>query len=149
MNVVCQSKNCNNKWSNIVLLEWKSTTFSLFLCENHANNLEYELLPKWLKTCEKLRKNNKIKKERFIMKTWIKTNLSKITLALALTGAISGVTGLIIGSITHHKTNNLQYFLDYDGKVHWGDLYNDMVRKKMIFIKYIYIFQLILHLKVM
>ncbi len=83
------------------------------------------------------------------MKTWIKTNLSKITLALALTGAISGVTGLIIGSITHHKTNNLQYFLDYDGKVHWGDLYNDMVRKKMIFIKYIYIFQLILHLKVM
>lgn len=30
------------------------------------------------------------------MKKWIKTNLSKITLALALTGAVSGVTGLII-----------------------------------------------------
>ncbi|WP_425376866.1 hypothetical protein [Spiroplasma endosymbiont of Aleiodes alternator] len=94
MNVVCQSKNCNNKWSNIVLLELKSTTFSLFLCENHAINLEYELLPKWLKTCEKLRKN---KKERFIMKTWIKTNLSKITLALALTGATTGTIGLIMG----------------------------------------------------
>ncbi|WP_339042266.1 MULTISPECIES: hypothetical protein [unclassified Spiroplasma] len=84
------------------------------------------------------------------MKTWIKTNLSKITLALALTGAISGVTGLIIGSITHHKTNNLQYFLDYDGKVHWGGLVQRYgQKKKMIFIKYIYIFQLILHLKVM
>lgn len=54
------------------------------------------------------------------MKTWIKTNLSKITVALALTGAVSGVTSLIIGSIAHHKTNDLQYFLDYDCKVHWG-----------------------------
>lgn len=54
------------------------------------------------------------------MKTWIKTNLSKITLALALTGAVSGVTGLIVGLVAHHKTNDLQYFLDYDYKVHWG-----------------------------
>ncbi|WP_425377424.1 hypothetical protein [Spiroplasma endosymbiont of Aleiodes alternator] len=97
MNVVCQSKNCNNKWSNIVLLKLKWTTFSLFLCENHAINLEHELLPKWLKTCQELRKNNKIKKEKFIMKAWIKTNLSKITLALALTGATTGTIGLIMG----------------------------------------------------
>ncbi|WP_342273755.1 hypothetical protein [Spiroplasma endosymbiont of Phycita roborella] len=54
------------------------------------------------------------------MKTWIKTNLSKITLALALTGAVSGVTGLIIGSIAHNKVNDLKYYLDYDGNVHWG-----------------------------
>ena len=56
MNGYCQGKKCNKKWSNILLLELKSTTFSLFLCENHAINLENELLPKWLKTCEKLRK---------------------------------------------------------------------------------------------
>ncbi|WP_458258570.1 hypothetical protein [Spiroplasma endosymbiont of Dactylopius coccus] len=44
------------------------------------------------------------------MKTWIKTNLNKITLALALTGATTGTIGLIIGSIAHHKTNDLTYF---------------------------------------
>ncbi len=54
------------------------------------------------------------------MKTWIKTNLSKITLALALTGAVSGVTGLIIGTLAHHKTNDLTYFLDHDYNAHWG-----------------------------
>jgi len=97
MNIVCQSKNCNKKWTNILLLELKPTTFNLFLCENHANNFEHELLPKWLKTCEKLKENNKLKKEKIIMKTWIKTNLSKITLALALTGATSGTIGLIMG----------------------------------------------------
>ncbi|WJG69221.1 hypothetical protein SIXOD_v1c00410 [Spiroplasma ixodetis Y32] len=101
MNAVCQNKNCNNKWTIIILLELKSTTFSLFLCENHAINLEHELLPKWLKTCEKLRKNNKIKKEKFNMKTWIKTNLSKITLALALTGATTGTIGLIMGGVAY------------------------------------------------
>ncbi|WJG70072.1 hypothetical protein [Spiroplasma ixodetis] len=31
------------------------------------------------------------------MKIWIKTNLSKITLALALTGAVTGTIGLIMG----------------------------------------------------
>ncbi|WJG69241.1 hypothetical protein [Spiroplasma ixodetis] len=54
------------------------------------------------------------------MKTWIKTNLSKITLALALTGAVSGVTGLIIGSIAHNQTNGYQSFFDWDYKVYWG-----------------------------
>ncbi|WP_375317069.1 hypothetical protein [Spiroplasma endosymbiont of Virgichneumon dumeticola] len=84
------------------------------------------------------------------MKNWIKTNLSKLTLALALTGAVSGVTGLIIGSIAHHKTNDLQYYLDYDGNIHWGGIVQRYgQKKKMIFIKYIYIFQLIQHLKVM
>ncbi|BDT04964.1 hypothetical protein [Spiroplasma ixodetis] len=55
------------------------------------------------------------------MKTWIKANLSKITLALALTGAVSGVTGLIIGSISHHKTNDLTYFLNHDHTAVWGN----------------------------
>jgi len=54
------------------------------------------------------------------MKNWIKTNLSKITLALALTGAVTGVTGLIIGSMAHHKTNDLQYFLDHHYNAHFG-----------------------------
>ncbi|WP_338987465.1 hypothetical protein [Spiroplasma endosymbiont of Dasysyrphus albostriatus] len=31
------------------------------------------------------------------MKKWIKTNLNKITLALALTGATTGTIGLIMG----------------------------------------------------
>ncbi|WJG69303.1 hypothetical protein [Spiroplasma ixodetis] len=57
------------------------------------------------------------------MKTWIKTNLSKITLALALTGATTGTIGLIIGSIAHHKTNELSYYLDYDYEAHWGGFY--------------------------
>lgn len=48
------------------------------------------------------------------MKTWIKTNLSKITLALAL-------TGLIIGSLAHNKTNNLTYFLNHDHIAVWGN----------------------------
>ncbi|WP_338961085.1 MULTISPECIES: hypothetical protein [unclassified Spiroplasma] len=61
------------------------------------------------------------------MKTWIKTNLSKITLALALTGAVSGVTGLIIGSISHHKTNDLQYYLGHQYNVYWGGWNNYMV----------------------
>ncbi|WP_339046505.1 hypothetical protein [Spiroplasma endosymbiont of Colias croceus] len=54
------------------------------------------------------------------MKTWIKTNLNKITLALALTGAISGVTGLIIGSVAQNKTNNISYFLNPNYTVTWG-----------------------------
>ncbi|MBP1527492.1 MAG: hypothetical protein H9Q66_06195 [Spiroplasma ixodetis] len=57
------------------------------------------------------------------MKTWIKTNLSKITLALALIGAVSGVTGLIIGSIAQNKTNHLTYFLDHHYNAHWGGFY--------------------------
>ncbi|WP_342218247.1 hypothetical protein [Spiroplasma endosymbiont of Amphimallon solstitiale] len=55
------------------------------------------------------------------MKTWIKINLSKITLALALTGAVSGATGLIIGSLAHNKTNNLTYFLNHDHIAVWGN----------------------------
>ncbi|WP_338956696.1 hypothetical protein [Spiroplasma endosymbiont of Tiphia femorata] len=55
------------------------------------------------------------------MKTWIKTNLSKITLALALTGAVSGVTGLIIGSIAQNKTSELKYFLNNDHTAVWGN----------------------------
>ncbi|WP_342260633.1 hypothetical protein [Spiroplasma endosymbiont of Notiophilus biguttatus] len=66
MNVICQSKNCNKKWSNIILLELKSTTINLFLCDNHANKLQHELLPKWLKTFEKLRKNAKIERMRLM-----------------------------------------------------------------------------------
>ncbi|WP_342218504.1 hypothetical protein [Spiroplasma endosymbiont of Amphimallon solstitiale] len=40
------------------------------------------------------------------MKTWIKTNLSKITLALALTGATTGTIGLIMGGILTHNMEN-------------------------------------------
>lgn len=35
------------------------------------------------------------------MKAWIKTNLSKITLLLALTGATTGTIGLIMGGWLH------------------------------------------------
>ncbi len=37
------------------------------------------------------------------MKVWIKTNLSKITLALALTGATTGTIGLIMGFTFFNK----------------------------------------------
>lgn len=66
------------------------------------------------------------------MKTWIKTNLSKITLALALTGAVSGVTGLIVGSIAHHKTNDLTYFLHHDYNAHFGGLLYEKVQEATI-----------------
>ncbi|WP_342266784.1 hypothetical protein [Spiroplasma endosymbiont of Villa modesta] len=45
------------------------------------------------------------------MKTWIKTNLSKITLALALTGATTGTIGLIMGGVLTHNLSGLKYFL--------------------------------------
>ncbi|WJG70032.1 hypothetical protein [Spiroplasma ixodetis] len=51
------------------------------------------------------------------MKTWIKTNFYKITSILAL---FLATTGLIIGSVAHHKTNELSYYLDYDYEAHWG-----------------------------
>ena len=54
------------------------------------------------------------------MKAWIKTILSKITLALALTGAVSGVTGLIIGSLAHNQTNSYKSYLGHDYTVYWG-----------------------------
>ncbi len=37
------------------------------------------------------------------MKTWIKINLSKITLALTLTGATTGTIGLIMGGAYPRK----------------------------------------------
>ncbi len=47
------------------------------------------------------------------MKIWIKTNLSKITLALALTGATTGTIGLIMGVLTHNMEN---YYLKPNGE---------------------------------
>lgn len=51
------------------------------------------------------------------MKNWIKTNFYKIISILALFLAI---TGLIVGSIAHYKTNDLQYYLNHDYKAQWG-----------------------------
>ncbi len=67
------------------------------------------------------------------MKTWIKTNFYKITSILAL---FLATTGLIVGSIAHNKINDLQYFLDYDGNVHWGGIIRRYEKEKqMIFIR--------------
>lgn len=52
------------------------------------------------------------------MKTWIKTNFYKITSILAL---FLATTGLIIGSISHHKTNDLTYFLNHNHTAVWGN----------------------------
>ncbi len=55
------------------------------------------------------------------MKTWIKTNLSKITLALALTGATTGTIGLIMGGVlTHNIGTNVKYYLEPNGEVVYG-----------------------------
>ncbi|WP_338962734.1 MULTISPECIES: hypothetical protein [unclassified Spiroplasma] len=54
------------------------------------------------------------------MKTWIKTNFYKITSILAL---FLATTGLIVGAVSHHKTNDLTYYLDYEGNAHWGGNY--------------------------
>ncbi|WP_342274736.1 hypothetical protein [Spiroplasma endosymbiont of Phycita roborella] len=45
------------------------------------------------------------------MKTWIKTNLSKITLALALTGATTGTIGLIMGGCLPTKIVKIYHFI--------------------------------------
>ncbi|WP_281748843.1 hypothetical protein [Spiroplasma ixodetis] len=52
------------------------------------------------------------------MKTWIKTNLSKITLALALTGATTGTIGLIMGGVLTHNMEN--YYLKPNGEKVYG-----------------------------
>lgn len=67
------------------------------------------------------------------MKTWIKTNFYKITSILAL---FLATTGLIVGSLAHHKTNDLQYYLGHQYNVYWGgmeQLYGHT--KQMIIIK--------------
>lgn len=55
---------------------------------------------------------------------WFKKALtqpfSKLIFALALTGAVTGTIGLILGSISVSKTNELKYFLTHDKKVVWG-----------------------------
>ncbi|WJG69665.1 hypothetical protein [Spiroplasma ixodetis] len=58
------------------------------------------------------------------MKTWIKTNFYKMTSILSL---FLAATGLIIGSISHHKTNDLQYYLGHQYNVYWGGWHNYMV----------------------
>ncbi|WP_342275826.1 hypothetical protein [Spiroplasma endosymbiont of Nebria brevicollis] len=52
------------------------------------------------------------------MKTWIKTNLSKITLALALTGATTGTIGLIMGCVFTHNMENS--YLEPNGEIVLG-----------------------------
>ncbi|MBP1526449.1 MAG: hypothetical protein H9Q66_00755 [Spiroplasma ixodetis] len=54
------------------------------------------------------------------MKTWIKTNLSKITLALALTGATTGTIGLIMGGMLTHNVSGVKYYLTPHKQVEWG-----------------------------
>lgn len=74
------------------------------------------------------------------MKTWIKVNLNKITLLLALTDAITGVAGLIIASIAHHKANDLSYSLDLNDKqvICWSS--TTWETKDKSHIKHIYIY---------
>ncbi|WP_339042319.1 hypothetical protein [Spiroplasma endosymbiont of Apeira syringaria] len=54
------------------------------------------------------------------MKTWIKANFQKIALSFAV---ITGVTGLVLGAVAHHKTSELTYYLDHDYKAQWGGNY--------------------------
>ncbi|WP_342273124.1 hypothetical protein [Spiroplasma endosymbiont of Acasis viretata] len=64
------------------------------------------------------------------MKTWIKTNLSKITLALALTGATTGTIGLIMGGLLTHENNKFNSYEKPDHTVVlcnapiWVNMYN-------------------------
>ncbi|WP_375317839.1 hypothetical protein [Spiroplasma endosymbiont of Virgichneumon dumeticola] len=59
------------------------------------------------------------------MKTWIKTNFYKITSILAL---LLATTGLVIGSIAHHKTNELTYYFYYDHEAHWGGRLYELIK---------------------
>lgn len=56
---------------------------------------------------------------------WFKKALtkpfSKLIFALALTGAVTGSIGLVLGSISINKTNGLTYYLKPDGTAVWGN----------------------------
>lgn len=54
------------------------------------------------------------------MKAWIKTNLSKITLALALTGATTGTIGLIMGGLLTHNVNSTYSYENRDHTIVYG-----------------------------
>lgn len=55
---------------------------------------------------------------------WFKKALtkpfSKLIFALALTGAVTGTIGLVLGSISVNKTIGLNYYLTKDKEVIWG-----------------------------
>lgn len=57
----------------------------------------------------------------FTFKNWFTKNIKKITFALALTGAITGSLGLILGSVSVSRTNELNYYLNPDGTAVWGN----------------------------
>lgn len=56
---------------------------------------------------------------------WFKKALtkpfSKLIFALAFTGAVTGTIGLVLGSISINKTNNLTYYLKPDYTAVWGE----------------------------
>ncbi|WP_339045918.1 hypothetical protein [Spiroplasma endosymbiont of Colias croceus] len=57
--VICQRKGCNIVSDNIVQLrvDEKKVT-NVFLCKEHADELEYELAPEWLEEIRKELKND-------------------------------------------------------------------------------------------
>lgn len=65
-------------------------------------------------TEEELAKKNLV--EKFLIKQF-----KKLVFALALLGAVTGSISIIISSVSDHKSNKLNYYLDRDGRAIWGD----------------------------
>lgn len=72
------------------------------------------------------------------MKIWIKTHLNKITLSLAMVGAITGTVGLIMSSIITHNVGGTKYFLKPNGERVYGDttIWIDKTTSSNIFLLY-------------
>ncbi len=59
--VICQRKGCNNISDNIVQLRVNEKKVNdVFLCKEHADELEYELAPEWLEDFKKIQNDDEI-----------------------------------------------------------------------------------------
>ncbi len=59
--VICQRKGCNNISDNIVQLRVNEKKVNdVFLCKEHADELEYKLAPEWLEDFKKIQNDDEI-----------------------------------------------------------------------------------------
>lgn len=52
--------------------------------------------------------------------SWFNKNFKKIVFSLATIGAVTGTIGMVLGSVSVNKTNELSYYLDRDYTAVWG-----------------------------
>ncbi|WJG71123.1 hypothetical protein [Spiroplasma ixodetis] len=59
--IICQRKGCNNISNNINQLRVnEEKVMDVFLCKEHADELEYKLAPEWLEKVKKMQNDDEI-----------------------------------------------------------------------------------------